>query len=159
MPLEVSWIVTTIVSPLDMNSRGPAGLPFVVIRAAVVGSLQLFICVEFLSCSVLMWRSALHCVFDPLIPGGKNCSSRKAAPAVDGSFASLFATQGPYGFEFGSQRARPIQNAMYSSKLATLLPSCMGAGSVAGSWNFHRMLLPESPAVEKNRTVGSACPM
>jgi len=44
-------------------------------------------------------------------------------------------------------------------KFATLLPSCAGAGSVAGSENFHRMFEPDEPVREKNSAVGSACPM
>jgi len=35
---------------------------------------------------------------------------------------SLTGTHEPYGFEFGSHRASPIQKAEYYSKFATLLP-------------------------------------
>src|ERR1700756_2815746 len=105
-----------------------------------------------------MWSRTDHCVFEPENPGGKNWSSRNADPAAR-VLESLLGVHAPPGDEFGSHSAILNQWAMSSSKLATLVPVWLGAGSVAGSLNFHCTLLPDAPALEKNFAVGSACPI
>src|SRR5450631_4012792 len=153
-------MVTRIVSPLAIFSCACPTTPSIVTYCAVVGSKQLFFWKLLPFCSVFICKSTHHLLPSAqLIPGGKYWSSKNPAPAVAELLVSLLATQAPNGLEFGSQSAKPIQEAMNNSKFATLFPFCVGDGSVAGILNFHCMLLPEVPLTEKNSAVGSACPM